>query len=475
MSVTVGAFDQRSHRADFQPLHDPQRSIDAARELLVNAFVLALFEHGHRIVIVDPRRIEIFPVLRIAVSVGVDRFGRIAQHGLPHDELVGIGAFARSVSEIVVYFQTVVDQRLPDIQPSAQLLVVRLFHQPDVVRIDDAGTVVQFGRTARRCHAVILTHGMRTGDGIEPVGRSSVIIGCGLIGKVFPDSTAVLLSRHEIGFPVDALHRHVCRKFDAVFARTRFLGRHENDTVRTARAVDRRRGTVLEHVDRSDILGAHVGKIAAHDAVDHHQRRGTSRHRRHSAQLDLHAAVRIASLRTHDIQSGDLTLKQLQGIGNIARLEVVALEGGDRTGQLLFGGRSVADHHHVVHLRNGFREPHVDRRFRSDGKLLIFVTDERETETRIVPAEEFQRVSTVRSRTDAVGGSFFDYAHADQRIARGVCYPAGDRTGSRLLPGNRQRDVGSPERAVNGNPGEHDQTGSYQDACRKVRDHGFRF
>ena len=45
-------------------------------------------------------------------------------------------------------------------------------------------------------------------------------------------------------------------------------------------------------------------------------------------------------------------IEQLQRIGDVPLFEIIALEGGDRAGQLFFRGGTVPDHDYVVHRRD---------------------------------------------------------------------------------------------------------------------------
>ena len=45
-------------------------------------------------------------------------------------------------------------------------------------------------------------------------------------------------------------------------------------------------------------------------------------------------------------------MEQLQRIGDVPLFEIIALEGGERAGQLFFRGGTVPDHDYVVHRRD---------------------------------------------------------------------------------------------------------------------------
>lgn len=149
MPIAFRPLDDGAHGTDFQAVYDAQRSIDAARELFADAFVVTLFEHRHGVVVVDSRREEVFAVLGVVAAGFVNGFGRVAQYGLPHDELVGIGAFSGGVRKIIIHFQPIPDERLAHVQTSAEFLVPGFFYQPDVVGVGDAGAVVEFCGAAR--------------------------------------------------------------------------------------------------------------------------------------------------------------------------------------------------------------------------------------------------------------------------------------------------------------------------------------
>ena len=60
----------------------------------------------------------------------------------------------------------------------------------------------------------------------------------------------------------------------------------------------------------------------------------------------------LSAVGAYDIQACNLSLEQLQRIGDVPLFEIIALEGGDRAGQLFFRGGTVPDHDYVVHRRD---------------------------------------------------------------------------------------------------------------------------
>lgn len=139
------------------------------------------------------------------------------------------------------------------------------------------------------------------------------------------------------------------------------LRRDEDHTARGAGSVDGARRSVLQHVDRLDVLGQNRADIAAGHAVDHHQRTLTRIDRRDAAQLESVAGV--GRIGAGDHQAADLAA---QGVGHArtadAGHQIIARNGRNGAGHHLFVQRTVADHDDLIHHRLGLRHLDVDLR-----------------------------------------------------------------------------------------------------------------
>ena len=139
-----------------------------------------------------------------------------------------------------------------------------------------------------------------------------------------------------------------------------FLRRHEDDAVRSAAAVDRRRRGVLEDVDRFDHRGIEVLNAAAdRNAVDDVERLVARRQRPNAADAHVHRRAGLVA-RRDDLDAGHAALQRLHRIGRRDVLQLVGGDGRDRAGDgapLLF---SVADDDHRA--ERGWAQRHRDGR-----------------------------------------------------------------------------------------------------------------
>ena len=156
------------------------------------------------------------------------------------------------------------------------------------------------------------------------------------------------------------------------FAALGAFGGDEDHAGGGAGSVDGGRGGVFQH---GDIL--HIGRIDIADrsggAVDDDQRRAVF-HRGDAADADggVGAGGRIGP-RHGD--SGQSPLKGVRNLAGFAGGECRAVNAGDGARKILFAHRAVADHHHVVHLVDGFAQNYLHLRFAGGGDCLGFVTD----------------------------------------------------------------------------------------------------
>src|SRR5262249_12435859 len=110
------------------------------------------------------------------------------------------------------------------------------------------------------------------------------------------------------------------------------LGRHENDAVRPATAVDRGGRRVLEHVDSLDDLRVEVlNGPRDRDAVDYIERLGAGRERPTARDWDVHPGARLIVSR-HDVDAGKSTLQSLHRIRRRDVLELRRLNRSDGAG-----------------------------------------------------------------------------------------------------------------------------------------------
>ena len=198
------------------------------------------------------------------------------------------------------------------------------------------------------------------------------------------------------------------------------LGCNEHYAVRTARTVNGRRGGVLEHLHRLDVVGVDARKSALH-AVHQDQRVVIAVDRRAAADTDhgVCAGRVVAAVNT---RTGDLALQRLAERIDRRALYQIAVDFGhgrsDRTARL----RTVAHHDYFVHTHRGLRHDDVH-----DGPVahlyaLGFETEEEKHERRSL--RRFDRVFAVAVGRRTRRGILDDNRHARQFFTRIVLHHA---------------------------------------------------
>ena len=148
---------------------------------------------------------------------------------------------------------------------------------------------------------------------------------------------------------------------DLRFALAALLGGDQHDAVGGARAVDRGRSGVLQHLDRLDVreverrqrthvLAERIERrrvVRQRNAVDHVKRLVAGAERRRTA--DAHLLGRAEVTRTgRDRHAGDAALKEFRGRHHAAHVLLGGLELADGVGHQAAALRAVTDHDHLV-------------------------------------------------------------------------------------------------------------------------------
>ncbi len=132
-------------------------------------------------------------------------------------------------------------------------------------------------------------------------------------------------------------------------ART-FLSSDEDNTIGTARTINGRSGTVLENIERLDVVRIDVGQVAAGHSVDDNQWAGTGRTRGHTTYLDARLIVRVAGTRVGDAHAGNLALDHHGRVDARHTRKILGRDMRDGRCQLLLVHRAITDYHHLVEL-----------------------------------------------------------------------------------------------------------------------------
>ena len=151
-----------------------------------------------------------------------------------------------------------------------------------------------------------------TADFLEPVNVSAKVFGRPAGNLLF----AELLCRKHI----QILHHDICsghhfvRGVESTILGA-LLGVDENDTITTARTIYSRGGTVLQDVDRLDIVRIYIGQITARNAVNDDKRSKTRISGRNTSDLDARIVVRVCSAGILDGNTGNLSLNHHSRVG----------------------------------------------------------------------------------------------------------------------------------------------------------------
>ena len=192
------------------------------------------------------------------------------------------------------------------------------------------------------------------------------------------------------------------------------LGRDEDNAARTARTVDRRRRSVLEHFEALDVVAVEVreGTGVARNAVDDVERVVARRGGLDAADADRDVAVGLAAQLEH-LHARHLGGHGVTEIGRRKPFEILGLDRRDRRRHVALILHAVAYDHHVVHGdRLAFqRDVGLSLGVRKcDGYLVI--TDQRYFEHRVFLADR-QRIFAVEPRRRTRRGAFQDDGGAD--------------------------------------------------------------
>ena len=224
---------------------------------------------------------------------------------------------------------------------------------------------------------------------------------------------------------------------DLYLAFLALLGGDEHHAAGSARTIDGG-GTVLEEVDGLDIVGVDQTQVAdafRSNAVDDDKRFGGV-DRRSTAQVHAPALVAGSGGRTRDVHTGHLTLKSLEGRGEIALLlESLCVDNGHGARKRFLLGGAVADDHNLVEHGRILVEHNIHGR-RLGLEVLTFITDIRDGERGA--HRGFQREIAVDVGCACVGSAFHSHRGADQGLALRI----GHRTGDSGGVGRRCRSLG---------------------------------
>jgi hypothetical protein len=205
---------------------------------------------------------------------------------------------------------------------------------------------------------LVLPVGVGAGGG-EPVIGVVAVVGRGLAHVL-----EVLGPVEQVDLLQHALAAVVAAEGDRAPALLAALGGDEHHAVGAARAVDRGRGGVLEHVDGGDVLGAQAGDgpdaLAAHaelrevlgddrHAVDHVERLVVGGDRGGAAHPHADRVARVAGVLDH-LHARRPARERGIGAGVGLPVHLFRADRADRGAEVVTGHRAVADGDHLLEL-----------------------------------------------------------------------------------------------------------------------------
>ena len=407
-----------------------------------------------------------------AVGIGDQRDGEclVVEHAVDvHRRGRDVGVGRRLVRIAVHEVGRVLDAQ-PRFHPDVafgldvELLVLLVSGVVDAVLLEDTSRDVVGGRFAAACHAqVVLVAGRVVAvEHVVPVRVAEIFVGVLVVDAPFLErrvavaagqlvvpraveledivdvgrvrAVGVGVGFEEGGGEVVAVGDHLRRRGPFVegvravvgHLRAAFLGRfgrHQDYAERTPRAIDGRRGGVLEYGDRLDVVGVHGGHVGF-DAIYQHERRtaGSDRVFR-AADADRGGTVGLAVGEGHR-QARDGALKRPRNTHRrtVPLLERLGREGLDRTYDVAAFLEAVSDHHHLFEAGVVLLERDVDAGLSVHPERLLFIPDI--TEVQGFSRRGFDRVAAVGIGGRAAGRARYDHRDAENGLSVRVFHDA---------------------------------------------------
>ena len=197
------------------------------------------------------------------------------------------------------------------------------------------------------------------------------------------------------------LHAGVAGVVEGDLPRPAPLGRHQDDAVRAARSIDRRRRCILQNVHGFDIAGIDLVQVGADDAVHHYKwlvARLQGVAAAHTDAYRIRARCRVGRL---DLHAGHEPRDGLIDPGHGDLRDILAGHRADRARQVLPELRAVAHHHHLVQRDRRTRQREVGARLFSpddrDRLLPRRIPDPRRAELVGPRGHSHNHIAAVRS------------------------------------------------------------------------------
>ena len=368
----------------------------------VEAVVVAQVRVGHHVVIQG--LVRPYVISRLAVRI-IRRACRIVTHGLLEvRELIVTSCLA--VIYRRTYLQPIVEELKAGVDTSAKVLTAIVDGDTLVFLVEERGIDLRLLGTQLQGKVMLLREVVLVDHLVPPVHVRSVIRTDTVL--------SVLASAQHLGGVIVLLLRKLRAIGQFHFAiRIRSALRSDQDhTGSGTRTVDSAGRTILQHVDRLDILLRKRADIATGEAVDNDQGRLTGVNGCHTAQLEGSFSVGTTQVVHH--QTTDLSLQGRRDIRSAhTHHQVVCLDRGDGTRHLLLVHRAVTYHDYLVQFLRVLLQGHADQTATTYRHLFRNVADIRHLEDSVCGHILQYNYATHVGHT-TVGRSFHQHVRTDQ-------------------------------------------------------------
>ena len=367
---------------------------------------------------------ELEPVGHLGLRVGIDVEALVTHVG----EAEGAVFVIHAATHVVLHLFAAAADGQVVVVLERPVLVVEL----EIVGV--AETLLRVLEGGRVGGGVVADFGPRVHGGVtvdEPLQVGDLLVGVlagrvGVGGAVVPEMGEIDGIRHlrEAGGGVPTGVAGVADDGLAVGAA---LGRHEDDAVGGAGAVDRGGGGVLQHGNALDVIGVHVLQAHFHTVHQDVGRPGAAEVAA-AAEGDGGLGARGAGRRVGNGQAGNHALEGLGGVHHGTLGEVVTLDLGDGAGQVDLLLDAVTDDDRLFQHLGVILQDHVQGSA-VPGKFLGDIADAGENED-VAGLDAAEGVGAVDVGNCSVLRAFHENGPADDRFAGGIGDRSPDRLGS---------------------------------------------
>ena len=367
----------------------------------------------------------------LVAPVGVDRG---VEEGCRADHPArGVALRGDHTLRIHIDRQVLVEEVGREAQIEGPAFVFRGFERALLVGVAHRGAVGHAVVDVARQADIVVVRDGRPEDEFLPVGvlvahhGVHLVAGGGSRGEDAVHIAAELSGGHHGQLVGVGLYAHAAAVRHARGVALALLGRDHDYAVRGARTVDRCRRGILEYGERLDVVGidrlervGHTRAAVRGDghAVDHDQRIVRGIERCGAADADRRTRTGT-SVTGNDVYARHLALEHVLGRYDGSAVELLGLDGYDRSGHVVLLDRTVADDHHVVDAHGILFERESGEQRRRGYQLDGLVADVADLDHRFGRGHT-DGIVAVDSGRDAVGRTLLDHGRSQNRHSRFV-------------------------------------------------------